>query len=110
MLRGDPAVEKKKGIYEYLLSGKNKPQLLEVRLFDDKTKQAAYKRQTDEATAQSVSNCPTCATVTNANQTRIYKLEEMEADHVSAWSRGGQSDLNNCEMLCSTHNQAKGNK
>ena len=109
-LRGDPAVEKKKGIYEYLLSGKTKTQLLEVRLFDDKTKQAAYKRQTDEANASGVSNCPTCAGVANANQTRVYKLDEMEADHVSAWSRGGQSDLDNCEMLCVTHNRAKGNK
>lgn len=109
-LRGDPAVEKKKGIYEYLLSEKSKIQLLEVRLFDDKTKQAAYKRQTDAANTSGVSNCPTCAGVANANQTRIYKLDEMEADHVSAWSRGGQSDLDNCEMLCSTHNRAKGNK
>lgn len=109
-LRGDPAVEKKKGIYEYLLSEKAKMQLLEVRLFDDKTKQAAYRRQTDAANTSGVSNCPTCAGVANANQTRIYKLDEMEADHVSAWSRGGQSDLDNCEMLCSTHNRAKGNK
>lgn len=109
-LRGDQAVEKKKGIYEYLLSGKTKPQLLEVRLFDDKTKQAAYKRQTDQATAGGVSNCPTCAGSSSANQTRIYKLDEMEADHVSAWSRGGQSDLENCEMLCITHNRAKGNR
>lgn len=109
-LRGDPAVEKKKGIYEYLLSEKSKIQLLEVRLFDDKTKQAAYKRQTDAANTSGVSNCPTCAGVANANQTRIYRLDEMEADHVSAWSRGGQSDLDNCEMLCSTHNRAKGNK
>ena len=110
LLRGDPAVEKKKGIYEYLLSGKTKPQLLQVRLFDAKMKQAAYKRQTDEASSNSVSNCPTCATVANANQARIYKLSEMEADHVSAWSRGGQSDLDNCEMLCVTHNRAKGNR
>ena len=109
-LRGDPAVEKKKGIYEYLLSEKAKMQLLEVRLFDDKTKQAAYRRQTDAANTSGLSNCPTCAGVANANQTRIYKLDEMEADHVSAWSRGGQSDLDNCEMLCSTHNRAKGNK
>ncbi len=110
LLRGDPAVEKKKGIYEYLLSGKTKPELLEVRLFDDKTKQSAYKRQTDGANKNGVSNCPTCAVGTNANQDRIYKLNEMEADHVSAWSRGGQSDLANCEMLCVTHNRAKGNR
>lgn len=109
-LCGDPAVEKKNGIYEYLLSEKTRTQLLQVRLFDDKTKQAAFKRQTDAASTSGVSNCPTCAGVANANQTRIYKLDEMEADHVSAWSRGGQSDLDNCEMLCSTHNRAKGNK
>lgn len=109
-LCGDPAVEKKNGIYEYLLSEKTRTQLLQVRLFDDKTKQAAFKRQTDAANTSGVSNCPTCAGVANANQTRIYKLDEMEADHVSAWSRGGQSDLDNCEMLCSTHNRAKGNK
>lgn len=46
----------------------------------------------------------------NANKTRLYNMDEMDADHVSAWSKGGQSDLANCEMLCVTHNRAKGNK
>lgn len=32
------------------------------------------------------------------------------ADHVTAWSKGGATDISNCEMLCSTHNRAKGNK
>ena len=107
---GDPAVTSKKGIYEYLLSGGTKPELLSVRLFDDRTKKAAYARQTEAAEKNGNSNCPTCAMVNNANQTRIYKLDEMEADHVTAWSKGGQSDLDNCEMLCKTHNRAKGNK
>ena len=34
----------------------------------------------------------------------------MEADHVTAWSKGGATDVDNCEMLCNTHNGAKGNK
>ena len=34
----------------------------------------------------------------------------MEADHVTAWSKGGSTGLENCEMLCITHNRAKGNK
>jgi len=34
----------------------------------------------------------------------------MDADHVSAWSKGGKSDIKNCEMLCKTHNRAKGNR
>lgn len=110
LLRGDPAVTSNKGIYEYLLSGKSKPELLIVRLFDDKTKQAAYAAQTAAATAKGISNCSTCASVDNANKVRIYKLTEMEADHVTAWSKGGQSHLGNCEMLCVPHNRAKGNR
>lgn len=109
-LFGDPAVGSKKGIYEYLLSGKTRPELLVIRLFDDKTKKAAYARQTSAATVSGISNCSTCASVDNANKTRIYKLDEMEADHVTAWSKGGQSELDNCEMLCITHNKAKGNR
>ena len=109
-LRGDPAVEKKRGIYEYLLSGKTKPELLEVRVFDDKTKKVAYAQQTQAATAAGTSNCSVCASVANANQARIYKLDEMEADHVTAWSNGGATNQANCEMLCLTHNRAKGNR
>ena len=37
-------------------------------------------------------------------------IGEMEADHVTAWSKGGDTDLKNCEMLCVTHNRAKGNR
>jgi 5-methylcytosine-specific restriction endonuclease McrA len=81
-----------------------------VRLFDDGIKKAAYAAQTQAATAAGVSNCPTCAASGYNNQTRIYRRDEMEADHVSAWSRGGASNLGNCEMLCKTHNGAKGNK
>ena len=56
-----------------------------------------------------VSNCPLCAASTNNNKERIYKQSEMEADHVTAWSKGGNTDLSNCEMLCKTHDRAKGN-
>jgi hypothetical protein len=108
-LLGDPAVTSRKGVYEYLLSGKKKTQLLEVRYFDDKIKQSAYAKQTAEAKSNSTSNCPLCTTGDNTNNTRIYKQSEMEADHVAAWSKGGQSTAVNCEMLCRTHNRAKGN-
>ena len=33
----------------------------------------------------------------------------MDADHVTAWSKGGASDIKNCELLCKSHNRAKGN-
>jgi hypothetical protein len=109
-LLADPAVNDRKGIYPYLLGGEQDARLLNVRLFDAPTKKAAYKRQTDDAEAKSISNCPLCAHGTNANKARIYKLSEMEADHVSAWSKGGLSTLDNCEMLCVPHNRSKGNR
>jgi hypothetical protein len=109
-LLNDLAVKNPKGIYEYLLGGKTHPELLAVRFFEDGVKRTAYSRQTGEATARGTSNCPTCATGSNANKARLYRFDEMEADHVTAWSRGGTSDLGNCEMLCVPHNRAKGNK
>ena len=56
------------------------------------------------------SNCPLCAVGHDANKSRIYKFDEMDADHVSAWSKGGESSAKNCQMLCTTHNRAKGNR
>lgn len=109
-LRGDPAVRGKRAIYEYLLGGETDTQLLGIRLFDDRTKNAAYKQQTDKAKREGASNCSLCAIGDNANKLRIYTIAEMEADHVTAWSKGGDSDLKNCEMLCVTHNRAKGNR
>lgn len=107
-LRGDLAVQDKRGIYEFVLGGETETQLLNVRLFDPKTKRAAYDRQS--AAAAGRSNCPLCAVGTNANATRTWPFDEMDADHVQAWSRGGSTDLSNCEMLCVTHNRAKGNR
>jgi len=106
----DPAIGNRRGIYEYLLGNKEDPSLLNVRLFDNQTKLQAYNRQTAIATASGHSNCPLCADGTNPNRNRIYKLNEMEADHVTAWSKGGDTSLENCEMLCKTHNRIKGNR
>lgn len=109
-LLSDPFVNNRKGAYEFLLSGETEPSLLAVRLFDDKTRALAYKQQTDKAKADGISNCPLCAIGGNANKNRIYKQNEMDADHVTAWSKGGSTNLKNCEMLCVTHNRAKGNR
>ena len=55
-------------------------------------------------------NCPLCALGHDANKAKLWKLEEMDADHVAAWSNGGSTDISNCQMLCKTHNRAKGNR
>lgn len=108
-LLGDEAVRNKKNVYEYVLGGETDKRLLEIRIFEDSTKKAAYKRQTEKAKQKGVSNCPLCAIGDNKNRTRIYKPSEMEADHVAAWSKGGATTLDNCEMLCMIHNRSKGN-
>jgi len=110
VLMADPDVKNKKGIYEFLLGGETDTKLLDVRVFDEKTKLAAYGKQTAAAEAAGRSNCPMCAGSGNNNATRIYELSEMDADHVTAWSKGGASDLANCEMLCVPHNRSKGNR
>ena len=103
-------VKNKKGIYEYILGGCQDTKLLEVRCFDEPAKKSVYARQTAEAKQSEVSNCPLCAMGHDANRSRIWKLTEMDADHVTAWSKGGATDITNCQMLCQTHNRAKGNK
>ena len=109
-LAADSYVTSRKGIFEYLLGGAVDRKLLAVRVFDDRVKQVAYARQTQAAQGKGESNCPLCAIGDTTNQGRIYKISEMDADHVSAWSNGGDSTATNCQMLCITHNRAKGNR
>ena len=108
-LLGDPAVRKTSGIYEYLLGGEVERQLLSIRVFDEPTKRAKYTQQTKMAKAAGVSNCPVCASGENTNKTKIWPAKDMDADHVTAWSKGGATTPENCEMLCKSHNRAKGN-
>ena len=109
-LVADDYVQSNKGIFEYLLGGKTDTKLLDVRVFDPKVKRATYTQQTQAAQAKGESNCPLCAHGNNANKTRVYDFDEMEADHVAAWSKGGGTNAKNCEMLCVPHNRSKGNK
>lgn len=109
-LYADEAVKNKRGIFEYILSGGNEPSLLNIRLFEESTKKTVYARQTESAKKAGRSNCPDCALEKGGNSKRIWKYNEMDADHVTAWSNGGTSDIKNCQMLCKHHNRAKGNK
>lgn len=109
-LMDDDDVTDKKGIFEYVLGGEVDSRLLNIRVFDKKTIKAVYRKQTVEAKAQSISNCPLCAIGHDANAKRIYKESDMDADHVTAWSKGGSTTKENCQMLCKTHNRAKGNR
>lgn len=109
-LYADPYIKNKRGIFEYILGGSIDNKLLEVRVFDEATKKAIYTTQTAEANKKGVSNCPLCELGHESNKAKVWKLADMDADHVTAWSKGGATDIKNCQMLCKTHNRAKGNK
>ncbi|MEQ9662213.1 MAG: DUF262 domain-containing protein [Parasphingopyxis sp.] len=88
----DDEVENKKGIYAYLLTDNEKT--LNLRAFDEKTKQSVYARQKGI--------CPVC--------NKHFEFHEMEADHRIPWHKGGKTTADNCDMLCVADNRAKGGK
>ncbi|ROT11734.1 DUF262 domain-containing protein [Muribaculaceae bacterium Isolate-104 (HZI)] len=109
-LYADPYVKNRRGVFEYLLGGETDRKHLDIRIFDEATKRAVYARQTEEAKKKGISNCPDCAIGHQATAQKIWKQSEMDADHVTAWSRGGATSIENCQMLCKHHNRAKGNR
>ncbi|MDR0914227.1 MAG: DUF262 domain-containing protein [Oscillospiraceae bacterium] len=87
----DSEVTKFSGIYEYLLDDDERH--LNLRQFSQKTKQAAYERQKGF--------CPKCG--------KHFTIEEMQADHITPWSKGGKTIADNCQMLCADDNRRKSN-
>jgi len=86
----DDEVTKQKGIYEYLLTGDESK--LELRTFDEKTRIKVYETQKGV--------CPICK--------QRFEINEMEADHIIPWSKGGKTVMENCQMLCMKDNRTKG--
>ena len=93
-LMEDEDVTSKKGIYKYILTGKEKH--LSVRPFSNNQRREAYERQKGI--------CPKCTPPNNH-----YKISEMEADHITPWSKGGKTIADNCKMLCRDCNRRKSN-
>ena len=89
-LMADEDVTRKSGVYEYLLTGKEKA--LSIRAFDKRDARAAYERQKGI--------CPVCG--------KHFEYEEMHADHIVPWSKGGKTTPDNCQMLCRDCNLKKG--
>lgn len=110
ILYGDASVRSRRGIWEFLLGGGIDKKLLDLRVFDETTKKTQYAKQTKEATLRSLSNCALCSIGRGLSVTKIWKYDEMDADHIDAWSMGGATISENCQMLCKTHNRAKGNR
>lgn len=109
-LYGDSYVKNRKGIWEFVLGGEVERKLLDIRVFDEATKKSVYSKQSATAETAGKSNCSLCAVGHDANASKIWSLSDMDADHVTAWSKGGTTSPDNCELLCKTHNRAKGNR
>lgn len=91
-LMRDEDVTKKSGIYDYVLSGDERA--LSIRAFTENMKREAFESQGGI--------CPRCPPETGA-----WTLAEMEADHITPWSKGGKTIAANCKMLCKQHNREK---
>ena len=91
-LMQDESVTKKSGIYAYVLTRNEK--YLSIRAFTPNQKREAYERQEGI--------CVTCSD--------HFELNEMEGDHTTPWSKGGQTVSENCQMLCVGCNRTKSNK
>ena len=89
-LMGDEDVTRKPGIYEYLLTGDERR--LSIRAFEQRDRLAAYERQKHA--------CALCG--------KEFALEQMHADHITPWSKGGKTVPENCQMLCRDCNLRKG--
>ncbi len=87
----DDDVTNKKGIYDYVLSHDERK--LNIRAFTPKMKRAAYERQKGV--------CAKCG--------KHFEIEEMQADHIKPWSKGGTTTADNCQMLCQPCNATKSN-
>ncbi len=97
-LMADDDVTNKKGIYPYVLTGKEKS--LNIRAFTETQKRQAYERQGGI--------CPYCAA---EHREKIhYEIGEMEGDHIVPWHEGGKTDVGNLQMLCREHNRQKGGR
>lgn len=86
----DDAVTKPKGIYQYVLTRDEKH--LSIRAFSPAMRHAAYERQSGV--------CPKCS--------KHFEIGEMDADHITPWSKGGKTNVANCQMLCLEDNRRKG--
>lgn len=90
-LMEDEDVTKNSGIYEYLLDGEERH--LSIRAFTPKMARTAYELQKGV--------CPKCG--------KHFEIDEMQADHITPWSKGGRTIAENCQMLCIDCNRRKSN-
>lgn len=88
-LMADDEVERKKGIYTYVLTGEEK--WLNLRQSGNAERRSAFEKQKGV--------CPVCR--------ETFAFDQMEADHIKPWHKGGKTVPGNCQMLCIKDNRLK---
>lgn len=91
-LMRDEDVTKKSGIYQYIFTREEKH--LSIRAFSEKDRREVYEQQKGK--------CKFCG--------KWFEIDNMEADHITPWSKGGKTISNNCQMLCLQCNRTKSSK
>jgi len=91
-LMQDSDVQRKSGIFAYILDGDEHH--LGIRAFDDNTKREVYEQQGGI--------CKVCG--------KHFEISQMEADHITPWCDGGRTVAENCQMLCKECNRRKSGK
>lgn len=86
----DDDVTRNKGIYTYVLTRDEK--YLSIRQFTPAQRRTAYEHQGGI--------CPKSG--------KHFEISQMEADHITPWSKGGKTSAANCQMLCLADNRLKG--
>jgi hypothetical protein len=100
-LMSDEDVQKKAGIYHYVLDGDQRH--LNIRAFSANQKREAYELQQGLCSSGS-----RCLTPENSNGLLKFEIDQMEGDHITPWSKGGHTVSGNCQMLCVPCNRTKG--
>ena len=97
----DDDVTRKKGIYTYVLARDEK--YLSIRQFTEAHRRQAYERQKGRCAKGT-----RCVSPGNSGGDKVFDISEMEADHITPWSKGGKTDASNCQLLCLEDNRRKG--
>ena len=91
-LMKDEYIKAKGGIYPFVLTRDDR--YLNLRSFSDNIRTEVHEDQKGK--------CIKCE--------KKFDIEGMEADHVTPYSKGGQTTKDNCQMLCKDCNRRKSNK
>ena len=86
----DDEVTKRPGIYRYILTRDETH--LNIRAFSKAMKRKVYEKQEGI--------CPECG--------NWFPIEDMDADHIIPWSKGGKTNEENCRMVSKKCNLKKG--